>query len=626
LIRDDKHLFAEVEPSLGDIIGFEITDNGVGFNNENYHAFETSDTTYKEQRGGKGVGRFQWLVAFESVHIDSKFLTDGRMMRRTFDFVAQGKGIRDFTEATASSSQLATKIRLSGFSKKYREQCPKRIDTIAVRLMEHCLEYFIGPDCPRIRLVDHAAGEAIELNDLFEQEIGKQSSKDEILAEGNLLHVFHVRLYGHARDHHMHFCANNRVVRSERLLNHISLLRRRLQDGEGREFVYAAYVDGALLDESVNAERTDFAIVEDRSDLLADTVTWPSIREAVVQSSKEFLKPYTDPIRAQNRLKIEEYVASEAPAYRPILSHIENKLDSIDADAGDDGIEMSLYRAYQELQVEIRDEGRTLFAEVPPDQEWKDFEDRLQQYFEKVSDVNKSDLARYVTHRRAILEFLQLQLTSSPAGGYRLEDRIHRIIFPLRKTSSDVPFEEHNLWLLDERLVYHAFLASDQPLNAGAPHAVDSQDRPDIVVFDKALALSASESPYSAITIVEFKRPMRSPSANDNPFVQVRRYITAIQEGKARMEDGRDVPIVNRDIPFFCYVVCDITPSLRQLALDFELSETPDHQGFFGWKKHLNAYVEVVSFTKMVDNAKKRNAVFFDKLGLPNRIPSIAAD
>jgi hypothetical protein len=92
------------------------------------------------------------------------------------------------------------------------------------------------------------------------------------------------------------------------------------------------------------------------------------------------------------------------------------------------------------------------------------------------------------------------------------------------------------------------------------------------------------------------------------------------------MEDDRDVPIVNRDIPFFCYVVCDITPSLRQLALDFELSETPDHQGFFGYKKHLNAYVEVVSFTKMVDNAKKRNAVFFDKLGLPNRIPSIAAD
>jgi hypothetical protein len=47
LIRDDKHLFAEVEPSLGDITGFEITDNGVGFNDENYHAFETSDTTYK---------------------------------------------------------------------------------------------------------------------------------------------------------------------------------------------------------------------------------------------------------------------------------------------------------------------------------------------------------------------------------------------------------------------------------------------------------------------------------------------------------------------------------------------------------------------------------------------------
>jgi hypothetical protein len=59
---------------------------------------------------------------------------------------------------------------------------------------------------------------------------------------------------------------------------------------------------------------------------------------------------------------------------------------------------------------------------------------------------------------------------------------------------------------------------------------------------------------------------------------------------------------------------------LEQHAKDFELLETPDGQGFFGFKRHYNAYFEVISYTKMVTDAKKRNAVLFDKLGLPSRI------
>ena len=39
--------------------------------------------------------------------------------------------------------------------------------------------------------------------------------------------------------------------------------------------------------------------------------------------------------------------------------------------------------------------------------------------------------------------------------------------------------------------------------------------------------------------------------------------------------------------------------------------------GFFGYKKHLNSYVEVISYHRLVKAAMKRNRAFFDKLGLP---------
>jgi len=41
---------------------------------------------------------------------------------------------------------------------------------------------------------------------------------------------------------------------------------------------------------------------------------------------------------------------------------------------------------------------------------------------------------------------------------------------------------------------------------------------------------------------------------------------------------------------------------------------------FFGFKKQYNTYFEVISYSKMLTDAKKRNAVLFNKLGLPSRI------
>ena len=78
ILRDNEHLYGEQEPDIGEIIGFEVIDNGIGFNDDNYHAFETSDTTYKAKRGGKGIGRFMWLVAFERVEVLSHFEKDGK--------------------------------------------------------------------------------------------------------------------------------------------------------------------------------------------------------------------------------------------------------------------------------------------------------------------------------------------------------------------------------------------------------------------------------------------------------------------------------------------------------------------------------------------------------------------
>ncbi len=65
--RDGNQLLAKTDRAAGEITGFEVIDNGIGFTADNFAAFETSDTTYKADRGGKGVGRFLWLGACPSI-------------------------------------------------------------------------------------------------------------------------------------------------------------------------------------------------------------------------------------------------------------------------------------------------------------------------------------------------------------------------------------------------------------------------------------------------------------------------------------------------------------------------------------------------------------------------------
>ncbi len=48
------------------------------------------------------------------------------------------------------------------------------------------------------------------------------------------------------------------------------------------------------------------------------------------------------------------------------------------------------------------------------------------------------------------------------------------------------------------------------------------------------------------------------------------------------------------------------------------LTMTHDGMGYFGFIEPYKAYVEVMSFDRLVNAATERNRAFFDKLGLPS--------
>ena len=615
-------LFAQADHSNADITGFLVVDNGIGFNDQNFDAFTTSDTTYKASRGGKGIGRFMWLTAFDHAEIESVFRSDDGTKCRRFNFYPRGSGIENESCVDGiPGGEIRTTVRLIGFKDKYRLQCPKRLETIAAFIVEEFLEYFIGPAPPVVVLRDQATGEAILLEQFFEEQMASKISREEFTLDDKAFELLHVRLYSsHISEHRLYLCAHGRVVLSEKLVGKIPNLVRHLVDDGGAEFTYAAYVNSQVLDAAVNPDRTAFNLPETDDGLLPlFETTLSQVRMGVLEHCRAFLSPFTAPIAEKKRARIEEFVQKDGVMYRPILNRLEETIQEIDPSATDDEIDSRLYHGYHELQVRLREEGHELLkSPTPPDNDLEQFETRLNKYFEEISEVNRADLARYVCHRKAIIEFLEKQLTLQDDGRYRREDRIHNIIFPRGTTSNEVLFEDHNLWLIDERLVFHLFLSSDKAIRQLPVVENSSKKEPDIIVFDRAFAFSeARDVPFTSITIIEFKKPQRDDySDKENPFAQISKYISDIREGKAKTAVGRPMPIPP-NLPFYCYVVCDITPSLRDWALYFELEPTPDSLGFFGYKRAFKAYFEVISYSKLVADAEKRNKVFFQKLGLP---------
>jgi hypothetical protein len=101
-----------------------------------------------------------------------------------------------------------------------------------------------------------------------------------------------------------------------------------------------------------------------------------------------------------------------------------------------------------------------------------------------------------------------------------------------------------------------------------------------------------------------------------DPVEQSLGYLERVRAGNVRTASGRPIPR-SEDIPGFCYVVCDITSSVERRCRMAGLKVMSDQLGYFGYNENYKAYIEVISYDRLVNAAKERNRAFFDKLGLP---------
>ena len=607
-----------------DILGFKIFDNGIGFNEINLNSFQTLDSEHKASIGCRGVGRLLWLKAFSQVHVKSTYKSTAGSLRTVSFVFNAAHGVENIKHTDNSDIGTETCVHLDGFLEKYRENSFKTTRPIANSLLDHCLWYFVRQGgAPKIKIKDDDL--IIELDDVYEDYMFSSSKTETFKIKNAVFDLTHLKITANSsQSNFIAFCAANRLVKKENITGKIPALYGKIVSETG-DFNYACYVSSTFLDERVRSERTDFDIEEDIDGFFSQTdLSLNEIRTEIFKKITEYLFKYLDQNKKVSKDRIDNFVSNTAPRYRPILSRISEDKLIIDPNISDKELDLVLHKCLSDIEGKLIHEGHDLM--LPRyNEKLSDYQKRLHNYLRTVEDIKKSDLANYVSHRKVILDLLEQSIQIDQHGKYAREELIHGLIMPMRLDSNQVMPDDCNLWLIDERLAFHNYLASDKSLSAMPITGNMETKEPDICalnIFDNPILVSEdSNFPLASIVVIEIKRPMRNDAQSGedkDPIEQALGYLDRIRNGNVTTANGRLIPN-SKDIPGYCYAICDITPTIVKRCMLHGLTVTTDNMGYFGYNPNFKAYIEVISFDRLVRAAKERNRAFFDKLGLPSK-------
>lgn len=440
------------QEKLPDIIDFSIRDNGIGFNESNYESFNYAHSTYK--KGGKGIGRFTWLRAFQKAEIESRYFENEQFYLRKFNFEPTRKGIEKHTnEPVNTTKDRYTIVRLKGLKDDYRKWCNSKTEDVALKIIEHTFIYFLNKDCPRMILND--LGNKVVVNDLFQLFTNGQVKSKPLNIRENEFELSIVKLYSSRVDNKIHYCANNREVQFDKISADIPELDNFLTDKDGRTFSIAIYVEGSFLDQNVNDERTVINFSKEEG-LFPDQTSQEELRKSIADIIQSEFSDHISQLSEMRLNKVKEFV-SYHPRYKQLLKYKPEQLKKIPSTLSEGKMEIEVFKIQQELELDVKKETKSVLKFIDSEHDLEEFEETHKELYSKIIEVGNSRLSEYIIHRKLVLDlFDKLLKRKAP------EKAVHSLIFPLQTMSDEVGFEDHNLWMLDEKLSYHKYLASDK--------------------------------------------------------------------------------------------------------------------------------------------------------------------
>lgn len=592
-----------------------VQDNGVGLDKKNYEAFLETDTDNKFEIGGKGVGRLLWLDCFEKIHVETRYQDAKSTRSRNFDFkLSSDEQIKNLREAKLSSPVgTGVIIKFSGLRNNgYKAKFPGRPLYVVQHLASHFLSIFIGDNCPQITV---QCGETYNFPKDIDKIIVRRENIKEVKSKKygifslSLMECDKVASSDLKGTHFIHFIAHDRTVRSQPIGGKLGFK----YFGSEERSVFHACIFGDFLNKNVNQERTGFNFEDAVIEEIVNDVCMPKI--------ENFLSvPLATHKKEQGEI-VSKIVSTYPSVEFGSLEELQKVIPL--GELSDDAIFGHLSRQRFRRDQKQSDVIRSILNKLKGDDViGKEFYSAVKEASEAVEVAEQKSLAEYIIRRKAVLDFLEVLIrkvrNSADDSSYQRENVLHSFICPLKvstvgKSRQISSATSHELWVVDERLTFTQYFSSDMPFTELAKQ-YDSNERADLLIFDRVHGLRQSDQP-SKVLLVEFKRPGRtSYGGNENPQLQIERYIKRLLKGGEVDVNGRPVHLGPETV-FYCYIVADRIGKMQEWT--FSWNETPDGRGrIYQARDGFKGSIELIEWDALISDARQRNRVFFDRAGI----------
>lgn len=605
-------------PRNPDDVEIIVDDNGIGLETPRFTAFCTTDTDYKMARGGKGVGRLLWLDAFERISVVSIFREGEKTFRRRFTFRLESHDQitdEDVSEIEASGSTTGTSVTFSGLrGTAYRTKFPSQGATIVKHFGSHFFADFILGKSPRI-VVDIDGSSSTfpeEVQSLMLEDRGVATIPTSEFGDLSLASfVCHKDASANFDgSHQIHLVANGRTVTTRKIDGLLGIGR----FGPDGDRVFHGCVSGEFLDERVNQERTQFnfdesiveAIVRQCAEFVRSTALGEEIREFDQQrlgTLRDFVNDYPSfgfedsekllERTPKNAVKAEEFARALIP-FR--IRRDKERNDTI-----------------QEIVAQL--DGKQTIPE--------NFADAVRAAANEIKAEEQRQLTEYVLRRKTVLDVMDVLLRrirerDNGSQDFQLEETLHQFICPMRLRGDDpskVEQSDHDLWIIDERLTFQKYFASDVPFTQ-LLEGEKSTKRADLLIYDRLYGMgSEGEDPLTKVMLVEFKHPGRKEyDERYSPMNQISEYITKLKAGQIEDFNNSRVRIAD-DCVFYCYIVADIVGKL-DIHTSTWLTTANGRGRIHELRGKFRGMVEVIEWKDLLGDARLRNHAFLHAAGL----------
>lgn len=593
-----------------------IRDNGPGFTEANFQSFLKLDSQYKaDEFGCLGVGRLLWLKVFSTVEVNSVYSEGGKKFQRSFHFSAEKEVSEIVKREVEDGKSISTEIKLKNIRWGFQNKRTVTLDDIAETIFRHFLLLYVMETVPKITVHDNE--ETREVLTYYQRAYnGEKPDKSSFRICGHDFSLIQQKLNTRPTEKlptAVYFCAGQRVVSpckgiDPRVCNALGA-----KNGADEPFMYVGLLQGDYLDANVSSTRKQiiFPTVtpEGEDDGLPFEPIESQLLEKVNELVRDYLKSEFEVLTAGSNARLQQFVDDEAPEFKGFVNEFRDEL-FVTPNESNHNVYEYLHRRFFESE---RVQSKKVKDLISVDWSGQDAEEKIEEIERRMAPYASHDLVRFAAKRKFYLEMLRKATQLKDDGKYQREAAVHSLIFPMQSdTAGSEGMTKQNLWLIDDRLAFSHYIASDKRFSAIPITDSESIQRMDLAAL-KLYAVGDSTRP-GELSIIEFKRPGRNDyDSDENPISQVLDYVEELKNGKITAADGTEISNA-KNLPIFCYVIAQFTEKLRRQCRNSNLAHNEISDFYFGTVQ--NVYFELMNFNSLFRKAHDRNHALLVAAGL----------